>query len=285
MTSSAAPRHLLTVPPRTTTAFSATARRYGGYAAARAQNLGLALIVPAALLGLWQLAASREWVSPQILPAPTIVWATFLDLVHTGEIGDNLLISLGRVAYGFSAGAAIGIALGVTMGLSREFRAYVYPTFNLLAQIPALGWIPLLMMFLGIGETLKIVIIAKAALVPVGINTMQGITNIPESYFEVGRAYRFNRWQTLRKIVLPAIVPSLFNGVRYGLMIAWISLVTVELLASSEGIGFVMVYARQLFQLDVVIVSMFVIGAVGLTFDRLLAVAEGRLLRWRRAAF
>jgi sulfonate transport system permease protein len=189
------------------------------------------------------------------------------------------------VAWGFAMGSVIGFTLGTAMALSTTLRAYLYPIFNAFTQVPALGWIPLLMMFVGIGEALKIIIITKAALTPVVINTYQGILNIPDAHLEVASVFRFTRAQTIRRVVLPAALPSVFSGLRYGLTHAWLALVTVELLASSEGIGFQLVNARQLFQLDVVLASIVVIGIVGLAFDQVFQLVESRLLRWRRTAF
>ncbi|HYQ38651.1 MAG TPA: ABC transporter permease subunit, partial [Pseudomonas sp.] len=150
---------------------------------------------------------------------------------------------------------------------------------------PVLGWIPLLMMLVGIDETLKYLVIAKAVLVPMTINTFAGLRNIPQSYLEVARVYRFNLAQRLRRVILPAALPSIFTGVRFALTKGWIALVTVELLASSEGIGYLMVDGRQMFQLDLVIVAMLVIGLVGLLLDKGLALIETRLQRWQRQAF
>jgi sulfonate transport system permease protein len=147
----------------------------------------------------------------------------------------------------------------------------------------ALGWIPLLMLLVGIDETLKVLVIAKAALVPVTLNTRAGIRAVPPAYLEVARAFRFNRRQLLRKVVLPAAVPPIFAGVRYGLTQAWLALVAVELLASSEGLGYLLVWGRQMFWLDTVIVAMLVIGAVGFIMDRALRAVETRLQRWRAA--
>jgi sulfonate transport system permease protein len=238
-------------------------------------------IVPAVLLTLWAIASRRVWVAPQILPAPGTVWQTLLEQARSGDLFINFGISLGRVAVGFTLGCVIGLALGIAMGLSRRVEDYLSPTFNAISQVPVLGWLPLAMMVLGIGESLKFVIIAHASLVPVAINTLKGIRSVPRSYIDVARAFQFSKRQLLRKVVFPATVPSIFVGLRYGLTQAWLSLVTVELLASSEGLGFLIVWGRQLFQLDLVLAAIIVVGVVGLLLDRGLARIEKRLLRWR----
>jgi sulfonate transport system permease protein len=238
-------------------------------------------VVPALALTLWSVASRREWVAPQILPAPGAVWQTLLEQVRSGDLFINFGISLGRVLVGFTLGCVIGVVLGVSMGLSRRVEDYLSPTFNAISQVPVLGWLPLAMMVLGIGESLKFVIIAHASLVPVAINTLKGIRSVPRSYIEVAQAFQYSKRQLLRKVVFPATVPAIFVGLRYGLTQAWLSLVTVELLASSEGLGFLIVWGRQLFQLDLVLAAIIVVGVVGLLLDRALARLEKRLLRWR----
>lgn len=240
---------------------------------------------PLAVLLLWSLAARYEWLPPQILPPPSMVAATFIDLMASGELPDNLWISLWRVLAGFAAGAAGGLALGVLMGLSPTAKDYLYPTFRAIAQVPSIGWLPLLMMLVGIGEALKIILIAKAAFVPVALNTYKGLENVSTRFIEVARVYRFTRWQLLTKVVWPAAFPQVWNGIRYGLTHAWLALVAVELLASSEGLGFMIVYGRQLYQLDVVLAAVVVVGAVGFALDKVLALVENHLLRWRRDGF
>ncbi len=141
------------------------------------------------------------------------------------------------------------------------------------------------MLLVGIDEALKIILIAKASLVPIALNTFKGIQNVPTRYIEVARVFRFSRWQLLSKVVFPAALAPIWNGVRYGFTHAWLALVVVELLASSEGLGYMIVFGRQLFQLDVVLAAVVMVGAVGFVLDKLLALIETWLLRWRRAGF
>lgn len=244
-----------------------------------------ALLLPAVLLALWHTAVTRDWVSAQILPPPALVLQTFLDLARSGDLWFELSISLQRVLVGSLLGGLTGLALGLAMGLSRQVEAYLWPLFQAIAHVPVLGWIPLLMMLVGIDEGLKYLVIAMAVLVPMTINTFAGIRNIPHSYLEVAQVYRFTLAQRLRRTILPAALPSIFTGVRFALTKGWIALVTVELLASSEGIGYLMVDGRQMFQLDLVIVAMLVIGLVGLLLDKGLVLIETRLRRWQRQAF
>lgn len=245
---------------------------------------GLGLYLPLFIFGLWALAAQQVWAPPQILPAPRLVGQTLLELIASGDLLRNCAISLGRVAAGFLLGGLVGLLLGAAMGLSRRTEQYVHPLFQALNQVPVLGWLPLAMMVFGIGESLKVVIIAQASLVPIALNVFEGIRRVPRQYVEVARVFRFSRAQYLRKVIFPATVPSLFVGLRYGLTLAWLSLVTVELLASSEGLGFLIVWGRQLFQLDLVLAAIVSIGVVGLILDQGLARIEARLLHWRPEA-
>ncbi|WP_348759855.1 MFS transporter [Candidatus Methylocalor cossyra] len=267
--------------------FPAVPRQAIGFLSSAARGvLGLALygLFPATLLVLWQLSAHYGWTSPQILPPPAVVWATLEDLLVSGEIATNLGISLWRVLQGFALGSGIGLALGFAMGLSRTVEAYLGPTFKALASVPMLGWVPLFIVLLGIDEALKVAIIAVGCVVPVTLNTLEGVRAVPKGYVEVARVLRFSRWQLLRQVIVPAAVPPIFSGISLSLSHAWKAMVAIELMASSEGIGFLMVMGRQLFQLDVVLATILVIGVIGLILDQGLRLAERYLTRWRPAA-
>jgi sulfonate transport system permease protein len=232
------------------------------------------LLLPAALLLLWYVGAERGWIAPQVLPPPQQVLDTLRDLAASGDLWLNVSASLQRVLVGFAVGSALGLLLGTAMGLSRTAEAYLLPTFNALVQIPVLGWMPFVLLLVGIGEPLKYILIAKAALVPVTLNALQGFRQAPQGLREVGLVYGYSRRQEVLEIVLPHAVPTLFTGLRLGFTKAWLSLVVVELVASSEGLGYLIVYGRQLFQLDLVMAAVVVVGAIGYAIDRLLDAAE-----------
>lgn len=236
-------------------------------------------LLPGALFGLWSLGAAQGWIAPQVLPAPAQVWEMLSDLATSGELWLHVCASLQRVLVGFAAGAVLGLLLGAAMGLSRRAEAYLLPSFNALVQIPVLGWLPFVLLLVGIGEPLKYILIAKAALVPVALNTLQGFRQTPQALREVGHAYGYTRRQQVLEIVLPHAVPTLFTGLRLGFTKAWLSLVVVELVASSEGLGYLIVYGRQLFQLDQVMAAVIVVGALGYAIDRLFDAAEQRVGR------
>jgi sulfonate transport system permease protein len=266
--------------PASLTALSESVARTGS----RLRAIGVALAFPVSLIALWEIAARLGWLPSQILPSPLFVGETLRELAASGDLAFHTAISLQRLLLGFALGASLGLLLGVATGLSRRVAEYVDPLFLALAQIPSLGWIPFVMLFVGIDETLKVLIIAKAALVPIALNTGKGIRNVPVAYLEVGEAFGFGPYLRLTRIILPAAVPPIFTGIRYGLTHGWMALVAVELIASSEGLGYLTVWGRQLFQLDILITAMIVIGVIGFALDRALALVERHLDRWKALA-
>lgn len=238
-------------------------------------------LLPLALLLLWQVTTSAGWLAPQILPSPATVAATFVDLVTGGDIVEGLAISLRRITVGFAIGAVTGLAAGIALGRSAKVEQYFGPSLRAIAQVPSLGWLPFLMLIFGLGETLNYVIIAKACFVPVALNTSAGIRNLPAPYLEMARALRLRRATMMWRVIVPGALPSVFSGVRLALSHAWIAMVVVEMLADTAGIGYLMTWGRTLFQIDVVIVGMILIGAIGFLMDSGLRHIERRLQRWR----
>jgi sulfonate transport system permease protein len=248
--------------------------------APRVRGVGVCAIVPLSVLVLWQVATARGWISPQILPSPLMVLTTFFDLVRTGAIADNLAISLRRIALGFSLGATLGLLFGSLIGLSRTAEQFIGPIFRALAAVPSLGWLPILILIFGIDETLKVLIITKATLVPIVLNTSQAIRNVPRHLIEVASVLRLRRSTTVGKLFVPATLPTVFTGIRLASSHAFIALIVAEMLAGTEGVGYMMTWGRTLFQTDIVIVGMMVVGILGFTIDCLLRKLEARMRRW-----
>lgn len=249
----------------------------------KARHLLLPLIVPLLLLLLWQWAAQIGFIAEQILPAPAVVFASLKEVLVSGELWQHLLGSLARVGKAYAAAVLVGVALGAVLGLSRRAAAFIAPTFEVYAQTPVIAWIPIVMMMFGISETLAVVLIAIAALVPVVMNTYKGVSNIPAQYIEVAKTYRLGRWQTFRTVVVPAALPQILVGLRYGLTQAWLTLVAAELIGIDEGIGAFIVQSRNLFQIDFVLVGILTLGIVGLLLDKIFVLLERYFLRWRKA--
>jgi sulfonate transport system permease protein len=238
-------------------------------------------IVPIICALLWVLGSHYGWISAQVLPPPALVFETLGGLAKSGELWMHLWASMTRAAVGFGGGVVLGILLGGLLGLSRTLEAYVLPSFNAIVQVPVLGWLPFLMIVVGIGEPLKYLLIGHAALVPVTLSTLQGFRGTPRALREVASVYRYTRWQVITRVTLPAAIPVIGTGVRLAFTKAWLTLVVVELVASSEGLGYLIVYGRQLFQLDLVLAAVLIVGAIGYAADRLLDALERKLQRGR----
>jgi sulfonate transport system permease protein len=183
-----------------------------------------------------------------------------------------------------AAGRHAGTLLGALFGLVPAAAQRVEPLFYALAQIPTLGWIPLFMVLFGIDNGLKLAVIVKTTVVPMTINTQQAVAGVPLTLSEAARVMNFSRWQRLRWLVIPASLPGWFTGLRLALSQAWVSLIVVELLASSEGIGYLMVWGRQLFQLDIVFVTIAVVGLSGMLMEWAANRACARLVFWPQPA-
>lgn len=240
-------------------------------------------LLPLGLALLWALASHFHWMSEQILPAPALVWQSGLEF-GGGELWSHLWISLQRLFWGLLAGVAGGLLLGTWLGASKRAEALVYPTFVALAQIPTLAWIPLFMLFFGIGELLKLVVLIKAVVVPVTLHTLVGVRDAQPKLREAAAVLRLPRRLVFLRLLLPAALPAFLAGLRLALATGWTSLLAVELLASSEGLGYLMVWGRQLFMLDLVFLCILLIGLVGALMDRGFGRVERRLLHWPQPA-
>jgi sulfonate transport system permease protein len=247
--------------------------RHGGAVA-------LGLVLPALIILAWELAVQNHLVARQILPAPALVWQTAIDLITGGNIQSELAVSAWRLAIGFGAGASLGAAIGLALGLSKTVEAYFGPTVRALWLVPSIGWLPFFILMFGIGETLKIVLIAKTCFLPVMIAVYEAVRAMPKRYSDVARVLELNRVQTLRIVVLPAILPSLLTGLRLSLSKGWQALILVEMIASAAGIGYLMTWGRKSFQLDVVMVTMVVVGVCGFALDHLAAMLQRRYGGW-----
>jgi sulfonate transport system permease protein len=258
----------------------------GNGAAARWPTLSerlLPWLLPLGLFALWWLASRNHWMSEQILPSPSLVWNSAVELAG-GELWSHLAISLQRLLWGLLAGVGAGALLGALLGFSARAERLVFPTFSALSQVPTLAWIPLFMVFFGIGETLKLVVLVKAIVVPVTLHTLVGVRDAQPNLREAARALRLPTHLLIRRLILPAALPAFMAGVRLALAAGWTSLLAVELLASSEGIGYLMVWARQLFMLDIVFVCIVIIGVLGVVMDRGIGWLDRQWVHWPHPA-
>jgi sulfonate transport system permease protein len=215
------------------------------------------------------------------LPPISKVISSFAAMLTSGQIINDISVSLLRVLKGYSIAVAAGITLGILMGTSKIINKSLLLTLSFIRQIPIMAWIPMIILWFGIGEESKVVIIIMGTFFPILLNTIGGINQISEKYIEVGKVYKLSRWRMFTKIYLPSAVPSIFVGLKLTLGIAWMVVVAAELIASSSGIGFRINDARSLLKPDVVIVGMFTIGIVGILMDHILGFILKCLTPWK----
>ncbi|EOM74438.1 ABC transporter permease [Rhodococcus rhodnii] len=244
----------------------------------------LRVLSPLALLGLWQLGSFLGLIPERILPAPTLIADAGLELVGNGQLADALLVSGTRVVQGLLIGGAIGIALGALVGLSRFAEATVDPPLQMLRALPHLGLIPLFILWFGIGETPKILLVALGVAFPLYLNTFSGIRQIDRKYFETARVLGFTWWQRFRTIILPSTAPQVLVGLRQSLAIAWLSLIVAEQINSDAGIGFIINNARDFLRVDTIIFGLVVYALMGIATDGIVRLLEARALRYRTDA-
>jgi sulfonate transport system permease protein len=234
----------------------------------------------ALLLGLEALVRSGILPAHQ-MPAPTQVAQTLFNLAVSGELLRHINASLLRVAAGFLIGAGLAIVIGTWVGLSRRAEAYLEPTFQAFRAIPSLAWVPLLLLWLGIDETPKVVLIALGAFFPVYLALLAGIRNIDRKLVEVGQLYQLSRFALVRRILLPAALPNLFTGLRGALSLSWMFLVAAELIAATRGLGYLLSDGRETSRPDLVIAAILLLAVLGKLSDSLLKYWETRALSWR----
>lgn len=240
---------------------------------------GLAL--PLALLALLEALVRLDWIPAHQLPAPSQVGQTLWWLAVGGELWGHIGVSLARVAAGFAIGAALAVLIGAWVGLSRRAESYLEPTFQALRAIPSLAWVPLLLLWLGIDETPKVVLIALGAFFPVYLALLAGIRNVDRKLVEVGRLHRLSGLALTRRILLPAALPSLFTGLRGALSLSWMFLVAAELIAATRGLGYLLSDGRETSRPDLVIAAILLLAVLGKLSDGLLKSIEARALHWR----
>lgn len=237
--------------------------------------------VPLALLLALEALVRSGILPAHQMPAPTQVAQTLFNLAVSGELLRHINASLLRVAAGFLIGAGLAIVIGTWVGLSRRAEAYLEPTFQALRAIPSLAWVPLLLLWLGIDETPKVVLIALGAFFPVYLALLAGIRNIDRKLVEVGQLYQLSRFALVRRILLPAALPNLFTGLRGALSLSWMFLVAAELIAATRGLGYLLSDGRETSRPDLVIAAILLLAVLGKLSDSLLKYWETRALSWR----
>jgi sulfonate transport system permease protein len=267
----------------TTVAASTVAEPAAGRAglggAGRLGRVALGLLVPLALLAVWWGTTAAGLVPPYQLPGPVAVWEAAVDLVERGQLGHHVAISTQRVLVGFAVGAAAGLAMGSLVGLSKLGDLLLAPTLGAIRAVPSLAWVPLLILWLKIGEESKITLIAIGAFFPVYTTISAALRHVDPHLVEAGRAFGLRGLRLLSVVQLPAVLPSLVAGLRLALAQSWLFLVAAELIASSMGLGFLLNDSQQNGRVDRILLAIVLLAVLGKLTDALIGLAERRLLR------
>jgi sulfonate transport system permease protein len=247
---------------------------------AHAASMALPWIVPGLALIAWQVAAGLGWLTSRILPSPAEVGRAAYRLAASGELARHVAISARRAALGFFSGGGIGLAFGLLNGLSRRAELLFDSTLQMVRAVPHLALVPLFILWLGIGETAKVALVALAAVFPLYLNTLHGLRSLDPRLVEMARVHGLGRVALLRRVVLPGALPSILVGVRYGLGVVWLTLIVAETISADAGIGYLAMNAREFLQADVVLVAILLYALLGNLADLATRLLERWLLPW-----
>ena len=256
--------------------------RAGTPAPARSRRRGLALlgaILPVALVLAWVLATTVGDVPAYKVPSPLDVWTAGVQLAGTGQLGQYVAISVQRVLIGFAVGSVVGLVLGAVVGLSRVGEALLAPSIAAVRAVPSLAWVPLLILYLGIGEDSKITLIAIGAAFPVFTTVAGSLRHVDPHLVEAGRAYGLGPVSLFARVQLPAVLPSLVSGLRLALAQSWLFLVAAELIASSMGLGFLLSDSQANGRVDRMFLAIILLAVLGTLTDAVLNLLQKVLLR------
>lgn len=254
------------------------ARRPGWLRPSYAVGL-LGLLVPAVLLAAWHWASTTGVFATYQLPPPAWVWEAATELYARGELGTHVAISTQRVLIGFAAGAVLGLAFGAFVGLSRWGSVLFGPTIGAIRAVPSLAWVPLLILWLKIGEESKVTLIAIGAFFPVYTTVAGALRHVDPHLVEVGRAYGLRALRLFTRVQLPAVLPSVVSGLRLALAQAWLFLVAAELAGASMGLGFLLTDSQNNGRVDRLVLAIVLLALLGKLTDSVIGLAERRFLR------
>jgi NitT/TauT family transport system permease protein len=283
-----------TPAPNTVAAGDARAvnHAFGRAVASRLAKAGLAVLLPIALVAAWQLGGTNGALFGGALPTPDRVWNAWVQWAfgtptfglnpYVGTWTQNVLFSAERVAKGFALAILVGVPLGIAIGWSRLVADIVDPTIQWLRPIPITAWLPISIAIFGIRDFGAIFLITLGAFYPIVINTTQGARDVDKNWIRAALMMGASPWATLRRVVLPAAMPSIFTGLRIGLGIGWTAVIVAEMVAVKSGLGYVLWDAYYVGRMDIVLADMISIGLLGYLSDRLIVALEHWVLKWRR---
>ena len=238
-----------------------------------------AAVLILAVLAIWQGVCQMAWFNAYVLPPPVKVLDSFLKMCRSGEIAADISVSLLRVLKGFAIAFGLAFGLGMLRAVFPSSGKYFEYLVQFFRNVPPLSMIPLLILWCGIGETTKVVIIVLASFFPMYLNIVKGFTGCDQKLLEVGDMFGYGRGEKFFKIVLPYALADILVGMRIGLGYSWRAIIGAEMVAASTGLGHLILFAQQMSRTDKVIVGILVIGAVGYVTDRIFGLAIGRLVK------
>ncbi len=237
-------------------------------------------IIPILILLAWIVFTGDGDISSKIFPKPSKVFESFVQLAKSGELLDNIVISTERALSGFIVGGGIGFILGFINGLSRKAENLLDSTIQMIRNIPHLALIPLVILWFGIGQEAKLLLIALGVFFPIYLNTFHGIRSIEPQLIEMGKVYGLKGVHLFKEVILPGSLPSILVGIRQSLGIMWLTLIVAETVAADSGIGYMAMNARELMLMDIIVLSIIVYALLGKFSDIIAKILEHRLLRW-----
>lgn len=246
-----------------------------------ARRIAWGLLIPGLLAAFWTLEAALHLIPAHLLPAPWEVLAWIGQSLGDATLLAHLASTFLRILAGFALGVALALPLGFATGLSRRLCWAIDPLLQALRSIPSLAWVPLFLIWLGIGEESKVALIALGVFFPVYLNLNAGLAGLDRKLVELGRVLGYRGWLLIRRIHLPAVAPALWTGLRSGLGLGWMFVVAAEILGASRGLGYLLEYGRNIARPEIILASIFLFALVGKITDGVLAFFEKRSLVWR----
>ncbi|HVV62358.1 MAG TPA: ABC transporter permease [Pseudolabrys sp.] len=253
-------------------------QRKNGLARLTAPALGL--ILPLVLAVGWELIVRMGWASGRLVPPPSVILQTFKELYSAGELQRHIWVTTARVAAGFGIGVVAGTLVGAICGSFPLWRKLLDPSLQALRAIPSIAWVPIFVLWFGIFETSKVTLIAVGVFFPVYLGVMGAILSVDRKLVEVGRAFRLSNVAMVRRILLPAVLPSYVIALRSGLGLGWMFVVAAELLGASEGLGYLLIDGQQLGKPAEIVAAIVAFAVIGKITDWLIVVVAAPFLRW-----
>jgi len=250
----------------------------------RLKPIVLGSIFPIMLILLWEGLCRMGVFPPYQLPAPTTIFTTTQEMAQDGSLWGHVGITTLRVVLGFIIGSAAAVVLGSVVGFYKNAEQLFDPMIQAFRAIPSLAWVPLFILWMGIGEPSKVTMIAVGVFFPVYLNVVSGITGVDRKLIEVGKMYGLNTFQLVRRVILPASLPSFLVGLRSGLGLGWMFVVAAELMGASKGLGYLLVVGQNTLSPELIMASIILFAVIGKVTDWLLKTVEERSLHWQDRA-